>query len=145
VAPSPKTHQYEAAYNDMGIPEVVVALWDQSVTKKERVYFYLAPEAEVLIYDPETISAIQKRNPDINDFLVQARRWKDIQKLLREDPSVVPLAELEKKRFRVAITREVWEIPHPMMLAKIAESIRAEELRIMKGTSLMMGLLEAGA
>ncbi len=124
MAPVPKIYEYEVTYGDFGNPRVVVYLWDQPVTEEDRAHFALAPEAEVLIYDPETFDTIHRKHPDLDDLWVRPRRWEDIQELLREDTSVVSAAELEKKRFKVAVTREVWEVPYPMMLSRIIKSIR---------------------
>ena len=133
MAPTPEIHEYEVTYtySDFGIPHVVVDLWEQPVTEKDRgAYFILAPEAEVLIYDREATKAIYRKDPDIaGDLWAHARRWGDIQELLKEEDSSLPLAELKKRRFKVAITREVWEVPYPRMLSGIIASIREKNHR----------------
>jgi len=128
MAPVPKMHEYEITYDDFGTPDVIVTLWDQPLTQEDMVYFYLAPEAEVLIYDQKTIDAIQKRDPKFNSRWTPPYRWGDIKKLLEADFSV-PLAELKRRRFRVGVLREVWDIPYPRMLSGIVESVRKKNHR----------------
>ena len=130
MAPTSKIHQYEITYthSDFGIPHITVPVWEKPSTEEEKAYFILAPEAEVLICDPETCREIQRRSNIITGLWAAPHRWGHIQSLLKQDSSV-PLAELEKKRFRVAITRELWEVPHPRMLIRIVGSIREKNRR----------------